>query len=124
MGPFNPHDNLSDEINRAIAESELQGGFDLRELAVGRRLYVYMRLGYYLLEHRSDGFYISEHPFHGEAKYCPEPTRCVVTGSIFHPKGTMLKAKWVGRGMFLEFHLNDGPRMLSTTEILEIGVSA
>ncbi len=120
MEPYTPHENLADEVNQAIAEGDLRGGVDLRNLAVGRKLHIYTRLGYYVLEHREGGFYILEHAFRGEAKFAPEPTPCRVTGSIFHPEGSMLKMHWVGRGMFLEFHLNDGPRLISNAEILEI----
>lgn len=120
MEPFKPHENLANEVNRAIVESELCGGISLNDLVVGCKLCIYLRTGYYLLEHRRDGFYMSEHPFSGGSGYWEGSVKCVVTGSVFSPESSMLKMKWVGRGMFLEFHLNDGPRLLSKTEILEI----
>ena len=120
MEPFNPHENLADEVNQAIAEGELHGGVDLRDLAVGRKLHIYFRTGYYVLEHHEDGFYMSEYLFNGKLGFWSESVKCKVTGSLFHPEGSMLKMHWVGRGMFLEFHLNDGPRLHSRLEILEI----
>ena len=119
MDPFVPNDNLADEVNRAIVEGELRGGVDLRDLTVGRRLYIYFRTGYYLLERRPDGFFMSEHLFNGKVGFWEGSVKCVVTGSLFHREGSMLKTRWVGRGMFLEFHLSDGPR-LTSAEVLEI----
>ena len=120
MEPFKPHENLADEVNKAIVDSQLHGGVDLRELAVGRKLHIYFRAGYYLLDHRTDGFFMSEHLFNGKTGFWNGVARCVVVGSLFHRKGTMVRMGWVGRGMFLEFHLNDGPRLTSSAEILEI----
>ena len=100
-------------------ESELYGGVSLNNLSVGHSLYIYFRTGYYLLEHRADGFYISEHPFNASPRYWNGSVKCTVSGSIFHPEGSMLKMKWVGRGMFLEFHLGDGPRLVSA-QILDV----
>jgi hypothetical protein len=119
LEPFVPHTNLSDEVNRAIVEGELRGGVNLSDLRVGRKLFIYFRVGYYLLDHREDGFYMSEHLFNGKFGFWAGSVPCVVTGSLFHRHGTMLKMKWVGRGMFLEFHLNDGPR-LTSAEVLEV----
>lgn len=120
MEPFQPHENLADEVNQAIVDSELHGGVDLSKLPVGRGLHIYTQRGYYLLVRTEDGDYLKEQTFKGESEYAPELTPVKVTGSIFHLEGTMLKKDWVGRGMFLEFHLNDGPRLLSSTPILEI----
>lgn len=119
--PFKPHANLADEVNRAIGDSELNGGVDLNQLAVGRGLYVYTKRGYYLIAHLEDGFYIKGHPFSGTDPLCPEQlTPVKVTGSVFSQEGSMIKSGWIGRGMFLEFHVNNGPRLLSSTPILEI----
>ncbi len=121
MVPFKPHKNWADEVNQAIVDSELHGGVHLNDLAVGRGLFIYTSKGYYKLEHREDGFYIQSQPFRGTDSHCPsEPTRCKVTGSVFSKEGSMLKMRWVGRGMYLEFHLNGGSRLLSSTPILEI----
>jgi len=120
LDPFVPNENLADEVNRAIVEGELRGGVNLCDLAVGRKLHIYFRTGYYLLEHRPDGFFMSEHLFNSGTPYWTGSLRCKVTGSLFHPEGSMLKMHWIGRGMFLEFHLEDGSRLHSTKEILEI----
>src|SRR5271155_3839443 len=93
---FEPHPNLSDEVNNAIAESELAGGVFLDKLAAGKKLQVQTKKTLYTIERREDGLYIS-----GNAKYCAEPTKCRIPGSNFG--GSMLKMNFVGRGMFLEF---------------------
>jgi hypothetical protein len=120
MEPFKPHENLADEVNQAIVDGELHGGVNLRDVAVGRGLFIYTSRGYYRLDHQQDGFYLKEHAFKGESQYAPESTPVKVTGSLFAKEGSMLKMDWVGRGMYLEFHLNGGPRLVSSTPILEI----
>jgi hypothetical protein len=118
--PFKPHENLADEVNQAIVESELYGGVDLKKVPVGQGLHIYTKKGYYLLAHCEDGFYLREHPFKGESQYASQLTPVRVTGSVFSKEGSMIKSGWIGRGMYLEFHLNGGPRLLSSTPILEI----
>ena len=121
LEPFKSHENLADEVNKAIVDSEIDGGVSLSNVAVGRGLFIYFRSGYYAVRREEEGFYISSHPFRGEDPHCPSaPTRCKITGSLFAREGSMLKMFWVGRGMHLEFHLNDGPRLVSSTPILEI----
>lgn len=110
---FQPHPNLSDEVNNAIAESELAGGVFLDKLAVGKKLQVETRNTTYTIERREDGLYIS-----GNAKYCPEPVKCSIPGSNFG--GSMLKMNFVGRGMFLEFHTDAHPTVIVTSQIQEV----
>ena len=97
--PYKPHPNLSPEINDRIAQSEIDGGADLTKMKVGDTLRVTTRSRTYTLTKVRDvspEFLISGHP-----KHCPEPTRCIVSGSTFG--GSVLKANYVGRGMHLEF---------------------
>jgi len=109
---FQPHPNLSDEVNAAIAESELAGGVFLDNLAVGRKLLVQTKNTLYTIERREDKLlYIS-----GNEKYCPTPVKCIISGSNFG--GSMLKMNFVGRGMFLEFVV-DG-KTIVTSQIAEV----
>ena len=97
--PYKPHPNLSPEINDKIAQSEIEGGADLTKMKVGETLRVTtMSRTYTVTKVRdSDPMYlISGHP-----KYCPEPTRCIITGSTFG--GSMLRTGYLGRGMHMEF---------------------
>ena len=110
---FESHPNLSDEVNNAIAESELAGGVFLDKLAVGKKLQVQTKHTLYTIERREDGLYIS-----GNAKYCAEPTLCRIPGSNFG--GSMLKMNFVGRGMYMEFHTDAHPTRLVTSQIQEV----
>ena len=110
---FQPHPNLSDEINNAIAESELEGGVFLDKVAVGKKLLVQTKNTLYTIERREDGLYIS-----GNAKYCPDPTKCSIPGSNFG--GSMLKMNFVGRGMYMEFHTDAHPGVVVTSQIKEV----
>jgi len=110
---FQPHPNLSDEINAAIAESELAGGAYVDRLAVGKKLLVQTRNTLYTIERREDGLYIQ-----GNEKYCPTPTKCTIPGSNFG--GSMLKMNFVGRGMYMEFHTDEHPTRITTSEVQEV----
>jgi hypothetical protein len=110
---FEPHPNLSPEINAAIAESELAGGAYVDKLAVGKTLKVQTKNTLYLIEKREDGLYIS-----GNAKYCPDPVKCTIPGSNFG--GSMIKMNFIGRGMYMEFHTDGHPRAITTSEIQEV----
>ena|SRR3989338_2746 len=94
---FKPHPNSSDEINRNIAESEMQGGVDLGNAKPGTWFEVETRNCIYTIEYLGNGeALISGHP-----KFCPEPTRVRIAGSTWG--GSMLKLDFIGRGMHLEF---------------------
>jgi len=111
--PYRPHPNLSDEINGAIAESELAGGAYINKLATGRKLMVKTANTLYTVERREDGLFIS-----GNQKYCPEPTKCQIPGSTFG--GSMLKMGFVGVGMYMEFVPEPLGRTVTTSEIKEV----
>ena len=113
MEPFKPHPNLSDEVNDNISRSEVEGGAWLKDLAIGRRLSVVTRNRVYTIEHRPDGFWIWGHP-----KYCPEPVLCYINGSTWG--GSMLKMKFVGIGMHLEFRPWTMDHWVTTSEILDV----
>ena len=94
---FTPHPNLGDEINRNICQSEIEGGVFLDDLDPGAVLEVKTQHRYYRLEVEGNGrAAISGHP-----KFCPEPVTVSIHGSTW--RRSMLKMRFVGRGMCLEF---------------------
>ena len=95
--PFRPHPTFDDAINRAICQSEIEGGVSLDELPVGAVLDVQTSNNVYRIEHRGDGeVLISGHP-----EICPEPVLVSFYGSTW---GTpMLKIRFIGRDMRMEF---------------------
>jgi len=96
--PFRPHPNFDDAINRAICQSEIAGGVGLDELPVGAILDVQTANTLYQIENRGDGeVLISGHP-----EICPAPVLVNFHGSTW---GTpMLKLRFIGRDMRMEFH--------------------
>src|SRR4051812_5834939 len=94
---FRPHPNFDDGINRAICQSEIEGGVNVNELATGSRLDVETQFHTYRLEYVGDGeMTISGHP-----EFCPDPVRVHLAGSTW---GTpMIKIRFIGRGMKMEF---------------------
>jgi len=95
--PFMPHPNLSDEVNRNIVQSEIEGGVYLDDLAEGAVLKVEMQNRWYTIVIRARGKeLISGHP-----QYCRDPVPVRIGGSTWG--GSMLKLRFIGRGMRLEF---------------------
>jgi hypothetical protein len=96
--PFRPHPNFDDAINRAICQSEIEGGVSLDELPMGAVLDVQTANTLYRIENRGDGeVLISGHP-----EICPTPVLVSFQGSTW---GTpMLKLRFIGREMRMEFH--------------------
>jgi hypothetical protein len=94
---FRPHPNFDDAINRAICQSEIDGGVHVNELPLGAVLEVETRHHVYRVENEGDGeVTISGHP-----EFCPEPVRVRLAGSTW---GTpMLKVRFIGREMKMEF---------------------
>jgi len=95
--PFRPHPNFDDSINRAICQSEIDGGVSLDELPVGTVLDVQTSNTVYRIEYRGDGeVLISGHP-----EICPEPVLVSFHGATW---GTpLLKIRFIGRDMRMEF---------------------
>jgi hypothetical protein len=95
--PFRPHPNFDDAINRAICQSEIEGGVALDELPVGAVVDVATANNLYRIENRGDGeVLISGHP-----EICPTPVLVTFHGSTW---GTpMLKLRFIGREMSMEF---------------------
>ena len=113
------HPNLTPEVNRAIAQSEIEGGVFLGRLSVGAVLHVRTKNTSYTIEKRAGkqegtmDYFIS-----GNTKYCPEPTLCCIHGSTWG--GSMLKMGFIGRGMHLEFVAGEHPGIITTSEIQDI----
>ncbi len=96
--PSPPVPNLSDEINRNIIQSEIEGGVYLNDLPEGAKLEVRTEnTTYRLVNCGGRHVMIAGHP-----EFCREPVRVQVNGSSWG--GSMLKVAFIGRGMHLEFH--------------------
>jgi hypothetical protein len=111
---FVPHPNLSDEVNRKIVQSEIEGGVYLQDLPPATVLQIQTQHHCYtavLLENGSA--LISGHP-----EFCPEPTAVAITGSTWG--GSMLKRSFVGRGMRMEFSHPRYRTPIVTSSIQEI----
>jgi len=105
---------LGDEVNRAIIQSEIEGGVHLKDLPVESRLEIETQNHLYTLVNLGGGdALISGHP-----EYCPEPVRVHIHGSSWG--GSMLKTAFVGRGMHLEFRHPNYPEPIVTSRIVEI----
>jgi hypothetical protein len=111
---FTPHPNLSDEVNHNIAQSEVEGGVHLEDLARGSRLEVQTQHRWYTVINCGDGWaLISGHP-----KYCPSPLPVRILGSNWG--GSMLKMRFIGRSMYLEFKHPEYRTPIITSRIVEI----
>lgn len=110
---FQPHANLSDEINNNIVQSEVEGGVHLRDVPPGTILEVQTQnRAYKILYQGWDQALISGHPV-----FCPEPVPVTIHGSTWG--GSMLKSRFIGRGMRLEFgHPDFEP--IRTSVILDV----
>ena len=102
-----------DYVNGNIIRSEIEGGIYLKDLSPGSVLFIRTENRVYEMVVLEDGSaLISGHP-----TFCPEPTVVRIQGSTWG--GSMLKAKFLGRGMHLEFTHPTRSRIL-TSRILDI----
>lgn len=110
---FQPHANLSDAVNGNIVQSEIEGGVHLRDLAPGTVLEVRTQNRAYTILYKGwDQALISGHPV-----FCPQPVPVTIHGSTWG--GSMLKTRYIGRGMRLEFG-NATSDPIRTSIILEV----
>ena len=111
------HPHFSDAVNRNIIESEIEGGVHLRDLAPGSELSIETQNRIYKMVVLGDETaLISGHP-----QFCPEPAEVRIHGSTWG--GSMIKTKFVGRGMHLEFgHPVHG--VILTSRIVDICAAA
>lgn len=111
---FTPHPNLSDGVNRNIVRSEIEGGVFLEALAPDTVLQIRTQHHHYTAQFLGEGAaLISGHP-----QYCPQPVQVTIAGSTWG--GSMLKLRFIGRGMHLEFHHPDYTLPIITSPIQEI----
>jgi len=109
-----PHPNLSDEVNRNIVQSEIEGGVFLEGLPRNTVLQIRTQHHFYTALLLGEGSaLISGHP-----QYCPEPVQVTIAGSTWG--GSMLKMRFIGRGMHLEFHHPAYSTPIVTSPIQEI----
>jgi hypothetical protein len=114
---FMPHPGFSDEVNRNIVQSEIEGGVYLDELSEGCILEVETQHHCYTIVNRTSGqALISGHP-----KFCPEPVPVRIEGSTW--LGSMLKLRYIGRGMHLEF-CHPTYQTITTSRVLDIRTMA
>jgi hypothetical protein len=111
---FSPHPHLSNEVNGKIVQSEIEGGVFLHDLTAYSALHIQTQHHGYTLVHcgESQGL-ISGHP-----KFCPQPVLVRIAGSTWG--GSMLKVRFIGRGMHLEFKHPEYDTPIITSRILEI----
>jgi len=110
---FKPHPNFDDEVNRNIVQSEIEGGVYLDDLSEGDVLEVKTQNHEYIIVVGGrDRDLICGHPL-----YCPNPVSVRIEGSTWG--GTMLKVRFVGRGMHLEFR-HPTYQTIVTSSIVEI----
>ena len=108
------HPNFSDEVNRNVARSEIEGGVFLNDLPLATVLEVQTQHHCYQIVFLGDNnALISGHP-----RYCPEPIRVAIAGSTWG--GSMLKRRFVGRGMHLEFRHPEYRTPIVTSLVQEI----
>jgi hypothetical protein len=104
---------LADLVNSNIIRSEIEGGVYLGNLSPGSFLFIQTKNRVYEMVVLGDETaLLSGHP-----KFCPEPTVVQIQGSTWG--GSMLKMKFVGRGMHLEFE-HPLHRRILTSRILDI----
>ena len=114
---FVAHPHFSDSVNRNIIRSEIEGGVYLRDLSPGSALFIRTRNRVYEMVVLEDGAaLLSGHP-----EFCPEPTEVRIHGSTWG--GSMIMARYLGRGMHLEFE-HPQHHVVITSRILDIRAAA
>ncbi len=111
---FRCHPNLDDEVNSNIVESEIEGGAFLDDLPARTMLQIQTQHRWYTVVHCGKG----EAWIWGHPAFCPEPVLVRIEGSSWG--GSMLKIRFVGRGMHLEFRHPAYRTPIVTSRILEI----
>ena len=112
---FRCHPNLDDTVNHNIVESEIEGGAFLDDLPAKTMLQIQTQHRWYTVVHCGQG----EAWIWGHPTFCPEPLLVRIEGSSWG--GSMLKIRFVGRGMHLEFRHPSYRTPIVTSRILESG---
>jgi hypothetical protein len=100
-------------VNRNIVQSEIEGGVCLDDLSEGVRLEVETQNRWYTILIGGGG----KELIWGHPQYCPEPVPVGIAGSTWG--GSMLKLRFIGRGMRLEFR-HPVFRTILTSQIVDI----
>jgi len=101
-------------VNRNLVQSEIEGGVFLNDLPPSTVLEIETQNHCYQVVLLGDNnALISGHP-----KYCPEPIRVAIAGSTWG--GSMLKRRYVGRGMHMEFRHPEYQAPIVTSRVQEI----
>jgi hypothetical protein len=95
---YKPTPHFSNDINRNIIQSEIEGGVYLRDLSCGALLKIEMGDWTCTMIYCGE----SEALISGHRRFCPDLVKVHVSGSTWG--GSMLKQGFIGRGMRLEFH--------------------
>jgi hypothetical protein len=111
---FQPHANLSDDVNHNIVQSEIEGGVFLSDLEPRTVLQIQTQHHCYTALFLGD----NQALIWGHPEFCPQPVPVAIAGSTWG--GTMLKVRYVGRGMRLEFHHPGYRTPIVTSPIQEI----
>ena len=111
---FIPHPNLSDEVNANVVQSEIEGGVSLGDLPPSTVLEIQTQ------HHRYTAVFLGESQalISGHPEYCPEPVLVAIAGSTWG--GSMLKLRYIGRGMHLEFCHPEYRTPIVTSRIQEV----
>lgn len=110
---FTPSPHLCDAVNSRIVQSEIEGGVHLRDVVPGTVLEVRTQNREYTIQYQGSGqALISGHPV-----FCPEPVLVNIHGSTWG--GSMLKERFIGRGMCLEFAA-PAYQAITTSMIVEV----
>ena len=111
---FMPHPNLSDEVNGNIVRSEIEGGVSLGDLPPSTVLEIQTQ------HHRYTAVFLGESQalISGHPEFCPEPVLVAIAGSTWG--GSMLKLRYIGRGMHLEFCHPEYRTPIITSRIEEV----
>ena len=108
------HPNLSDAINKALEQSERDGGLKVEDILPGLTAQVQTKNTLYLIHRNADGKLF----IRGSAKYCPEPVEVSISGSTWG--GSLLKIGFIGIGMRMEFTTTNHRVPVSTSAVQSI----
>ena len=101
-------------MNHNFVQSEIEGGVFLNDLPPSTVLEIQTQHHCYtVFLLGGNGALISGHP-----QYCPEPIQVAICGSTWG--GSMLKRRFVGRGMHLEFRHPEYQTPIVTSRVQEI----
>jgi hypothetical protein len=110
---FSPHPNFSDHINSNIIQSEIEGGVYLDRLPDGAAIEIETQNRRYRIVNQGEGKAL----IWGHPRFCPDPVLVRIGGSSWG--GSMLKMRYIGRGMHLEFE-HPEYSTITTSRIVDI----